>query len=378
MFLHTYKYRLKAFIRSKLETFWTFFFPIILCTCFAAAFGNISEEAYIFKSIPVAVVYESNNIPFKAVLEQVAADTSSGEEFLTITETDMEDAKKLLDDDKVDAVIVVSDDISMMVSHAGINQTAVQTFLSTYLQKEALYKELLANETLNIDELMATVTEDVNCIKEENMTKENPDPLVAYYFSLIAMAILFGGYIGSKCGREMNGNTTGVGIRKCISPVPKIKLILAEFLATFTIHIAALFVLLIYMLFILKLDIGNQFGYIALTCFIGSLFGISTGIFWGTLPFSEDVQTTLVTIFSLVSSFLSGLMVHVIKIYIEEYAPIVNKINPATIIQDALYSLMMYDTHERYFENMTLLFIYAVVMILVSVLLTRRNRYANL
>lgn len=378
MFLHLYKYRLLSFFRSKTETFWTMIFPIILVTCFSVAFSNISKKAYVFHSIPVAIVYENENEMFRSVVNELADDNSEGENFLKITETDIQTAEELLESDDVDVIITVDDSIHMTVDSTGLNQTAVESFINTYLQKESVYKTLVADNNYEALQLLTEINSEVNCIKEENLVKDNPDSMISYYFSLIAMAILFGGYFGSKCGREMNANTTNKGLRKCISSVPKFKFIIAEFLATITLHIISLLVLLLYMVLVLRLNIGNQFGYIALTCIVGSLCGVSSGIFVGSLPFSEDTQTTIVTLFSLVSSFLSGLMVHVIKIYIEHYAPIVNKLNPATIIQDSLYSLLVYNTHERYFQNMIILFIYSIIMCLASFIMTRRTKYANI
>ena len=143
-----------------------------------------------------------------------------------------------------------------------------ESFINTYLQKESVYKTLVADNNYEALQLLTEINSEVNCIKEENLVNDNPDSMISYYFSLIAMAILFGGYFGSKCGREMNANTTNKGLRKCISSVPKVKFIIAEFLATITLHIISLLVLLLYMVLVLRLNIGNQFGYIALTCMV--------------------------------------------------------------------------------------------------------------
>ena len=129
MFGHLYKYRLKALLRMKEDIFWCLFFPIILCTCFFAAFSGISDKTNNFHSIPTAVVYEKENAIFKATLDAVSKSDTQGEEFLNVTETDIASAKSLLNDGKVDAIIYVGDEISMTVAKSGLNQTAVQRFL---------------------------------------------------------------------------------------------------------------------------------------------------------------------------------------------------------------------------------------------------------
>ena len=56
MFIHNFKYALKALFRDKMLIFWTFAFPIILGTFFNMAFSNIENSEKLemtnFKTIP--------------------------------------------------------------------------------------------------------------------------------------------------------------------------------------------------------------------------------------------------------------------------------------------------------------------------------------
>ncbi|MCM1307231.1 MAG: ABC transporter permease [Butyrivibrio sp.] len=379
MFLHLFKYRFKSFIRSKEEVFWVALFPIILCTCFVAAFSGINDKEYVFHSIPVAVVYEQENPIFKAVMNNLSGDGSDEKSFLNITETDAEAARKLLSDSKVDAIITVDSSVKMTVAEEGLNQTAVQNFIGQYLQKSALIEDILNNKPDGAAALIASVFGSSDYVTEGSLTDAKMDAMASYYFALIAMALLFGGFFGLRCARQMKANITPEGMRKSIAPQNRGIMIIAEFLATYLIHLIIMAILLLYMVFVLKINLSPQIGYIALTCAVGSLTGVSIGIFIGSLPrLKETVQTTVFIVFSLLSSFLGGLMVWTIRVNIERSAPIINRINPATLIADALYSLLIYNTHERFFRNIITLAVYAVVMCTVSILMTRRNTYANL
>ena len=44
MFIHNFKYILKALFKNKMLIFWTFAFPIILGTFFNMAFSNIENS----------------------------------------------------------------------------------------------------------------------------------------------------------------------------------------------------------------------------------------------------------------------------------------------------------------------------------------------
>ena len=378
MFGHLYKYRLKSLLRMKEDIFWCLFFPIILCTCFFAAFSGISDKTNNFHSIPTAVVYEKENAIFKATLDAVSKSDTQGEEFLNVTETDGASAKSLLKDGKVDAIIYVGDEISMTVAKSGLNQTAVQSFLDEFEQKSSLISDIVRKNPDKLVSLIGNIFSSRTYISEKKLTDSPMDEMSVYYFSLIGMAALFGGFLGSSVARQMQPNITPEGMRKSTAPVKRHTMIAAEFLAAYTLQLISMAILLFYMICVLRINLGNEAGYVALTCAAGSLAGIASGIFVGSLPVKENVQIAIFLVYSLGSSFLSGLMVHPIKIWIEKSVPIINRINPATLIQDALYSLVIYNTHERFFTNIITLTVISVILCTLSYLMTRRKNYANL
>lgn len=378
MFGHLYKYRLKSLLRMKEDIFWCLFFPIILCTCFFAAFSGISDKTNNFHSIPTAVVYEKENAIFKATLDAVSKSDTQGEEFLNVTETDGTSAKFLLKDGKVDAIIYVGDEISMTVAKSGLNQTAVQSFLDEFEQKSSLISDIVRENPDKLISLIGNIFSSRTYISEKKLTDSPMDEMSVYYFSLIGMAALFGGFLGNSVARQMQPNITPEGMRKSTAPVKRHTMIAAEFLAAYTLQLISMAILLFYMICVLRINLGNEAGYVALTCAAGSLAGIASGIFVGSLPVKENVQIAIFLVYSLGSSFLSGLMVHPIKIWIEKSVPIINRINPATLIQDALYSLVIYNTHERFFTNIITLTVISVILCTLSYLMTRRKNYANL
>ena len=378
MFGHLYKYRLKSLLCMKEDIFWCLFFPIILCTCFFAAFSGISDKTNNFHSIPTAVVYEKENAIFRATLDAVSKSDTQGEEFLNVTETDIASAKSLLNDGKVDAIIYVDDEISMTVAKSGLNQTAVQSFLDEFEQKSSLISDIVKENPDKLVSLIGNIFSSRTYISEKKLTDSPMDEISVYYFSLIGMAALFGGFLGSSVARQMQPNITPEGMRKSTAPVKRHTMIAAEFLAAYTLQLISMAILLFYMICVLHINLGNEAGYVALTCAAGSLVGIASGIFVGTLPVKENVQIAIFLVYSLGSSFLSGLMIHPIKIWIEKSMPIINCINPATLIQDALYSLVIYNTHERFFTNIITLTVISVILCTLSYLMTRRKNYANL
>lgn len=379
MFRHIYFYRLKAFMREKEEVFWSLLFPLILGLCFVVGFSGINEKAYTFHSIPVAIVYEQENETFKTTINNISEDDSQGEPFLTVTEASYDEAEELLTDKKIDGIIMVGEEISLLVNSSDVNQTALQSFINQYIQQAAMIETVALNNPKALEALIAGMNEGASFIREENFTEKRMDPMAIYYFSLIAYTALCGGFFGLTCARQLKANTSAVGMRKTISAAPRWLQITAEFLATYTIHLIVMLIVVMVMVFIYGIDLGNKVGYVALTGAVGSLTGISVGLFIGSLPrIKEAMQVTIFIVFSLGSSFLAGLMVADMKMIIEKSVPIINKINPATLISDALYSLTLYDTYERFFTNIISLVIIAVVFLIASIFMTRRESHASI
>lgn len=66
------------------------------------------------------------------------------------------------------------------------------------------------------------------------------------------------------------------------------------------------------------------------------------------------------------------------KYIIDKNVPIINKLNPVSMITDGFYSLYYYDTLDRYFFNIASLVIFAGLMILVSYIKLRRQKYDSI
>ena len=77
-------------------------------------------------------------------------------------------------------------------------------------------------------------------------------------------------------------------------------------------------------------------------------------------------------------SFLAGMMLAEMKYIIAKNVPILGKINPVTMITDALYSLYYYSTLDRYWYNIISLAIFTVIMIVISYVFIRRKKYDSI
>ena len=66
------------------------------------------------------------------------------------------------------------------------------------------------------------------------------------------------------------------------------------------------------------------------------------------------------------------------KYIIDKNIPIINKLNPASMITDSFYSLYYYNTLDRYIFDIISLIIFAFVLIIISYISLRRQKYDSI
>lgn len=382
MFVHLFKYRILKILRTREELFWTFLFPIILGSFFYFAFGSITEKTETFTSIPIAVVIEnqSGTETFQSIISNLDKNTTKDNDSLfEVTYTDIKEAESLLESNTVDGIILLTDTLSLEISQNGINQTILKSFTDNYLQIESVIKTVSANNPEKIFDVVTTLLGEESINNERPLTNGSLDPMLLYFYALIAMSCLFGSQLGYTCAIQMKADLSTLGCRRCIAPVHRMKVILADFFATVLVHFGSILTLIFYLSFILKIELGSQLFFIILTGFIGSVIGISYGVFIGSVPcLSGNVKMAFIMGSTMLLSFFSGLMVFDMKYTVEKFCPLLNRINPAALISDALYALNIYETHERYLSRLILMLVIAAIFCILSYLFTRREDYDSL
>ena len=81
---------------------------------------------------------------------------------------------------------------------------------------------------------------------------------------------------------------------------------------------------------------------------------------------------------SMTCVFFAGMMGVTMKYIIDKNIPILNKINPANMITDGLYSLYYYDTFNRYFFDIMSLSLLSLFLVILSYNSLRRQQYDSI
>ena len=393
MFIHNLKYSLKTLFRKKELIFWTFAFPIILGTFFNLAFSDI-EKSEKLDIISIAIVendnYKDNEI-YKAAFKELS-DNNSDDKLFDIQYITEEQAEKLLNDKEIVGYLkLINDEPQLTFSTSGINETIFKYVVEEISQTSNIIKNLSEEEIKNemmkgnyninyeriYNKINSLIKEDN--VKLNNISNNNLSYTMIEFYSLIAMTCLYGGLLGMVAINQVLANMSSEGKRISVSPTKKSKLILSSLFASYIIQIIGVSLLFLYTIFVLKVDYGNNLLLLALLTMIGSLAGLSLGVAIATtIKANDNAKTGIIIAITMIGCFLTGMMSPTIKYIVDKNIPFINKINPANMITDGFYSLYYYDTLNRYVFNIVSLLIFAIILIFISYISLRRQKYDSI
>ncbi len=369
------KYELLKILRRKQEIFWILAFPIVLSTFFKIAFGNLYESTEMFSKIPVAVVADDSldSMVFKNVIEGL----STGEQAMfDITFTDDESAEKMLFESDVDAIIYSDNDgLKMSVTQNGINQSIVKSFTDNFIAG----KSVLADGKTDVSKFTENMSSEISYNIEVTANGKEYDPYIIYFYNIIAMICIFASNLGLTVINEGSATLSDKGARITASSVKRSSIIIKGLISSVTVNFTCVIIVLMYILFVLRINFGDDIHMVLFASFAGTVMGTSMGVLIGSvLRTGTKVKEAVCTVFSLVMCFMSGLMQASIPIIIYEKCPVLNKLNPVAMLCDCFYSMTVFESNERYFENIIKLSITTLIFILLSLSLSaRRNRRAD-
>lgn len=375
MFAHIFLYRIKSLLRQRSLVFWTLIFPIALATFFNISLGNI-KSMNDFDPIPVALVQDS---AFPELTDTMKGLSEGDHRLFDLTVTDTQTALNLLKESQISGYIVPGDTPTLVVTKTGLNQSILKNFIDQYTHNALAMQDIAVHHPESIPDLLTAMGASQNYVKEVSVTQRSTDPTLIYFYALIAMSCLYGSMYGLEEVNRVQANLTPHAARLNVAPVHKLKVFAAGMSAAILIHYTGLLALLGYMQFILDINFGDNFFYVALILFIGSILGISMGsVISAVVKKSEGIKIAVVLLISMVGSFLAGMMIGEVKYYIAQKLPILGYLNPANLLSDALYALYYYDTHTRLYINLAGMSIFALVFCSATYLLIRGRKYASL
>lgn len=370
------KYALLTKLRNPSIVFWPFLFPLALATLMYFAIGQMDQAD--FETVPAAVVVEKEGAAVNSFLTFVdAMDESSG--LIRAEKMTEEAALQALEKGEAEGIFYVGSDVRLTVSGNGFPESILQSVLASYQSGEEAVKDIARLHPEGMQDALEKMKEYDTAVNQVSLGGTTIDGNVQIFYALIGMACLYGCFIGFGCALWLQANLTALAARRCVAPVHRLKLILTEFGAGFLVHFANMIVLLAYMRYVLKLEFTGSFAEMTGLVLVGSMFGVSMGIFVGSLgKVGEGIRIGILLGISMSLSFLAGLMDASVKDAVEQHVPVLSRVNPAALISDALYCINVYDAPERFADNMVILIIMSALMVGGAFLIVRRERYGSI
>ena len=370
--MRLFLYKLKCMISDPGRIFWVAVFPILLGSLFSFTFGTLLNEDVGGKPVKTAAVEKSDNYHFKAMLDYLSGEDQN---LLDVRYTDEDTALNLLEDGEISGVFYIDETPGLTVSGEGAEPTVLAAVLNSYIGAEAAAKDIVSDVSEMTPQIASSLSENKSYVQSVDLNATVNSLWRENFYALIAMTCLYGGFFGLTSAAELKAGESPTGERLAVSPVPKSRLILADCIAMTVLEFAITVVLLLYLNYVLKVDLGSNLPYMLLSCLCGSFCGVMLGMLAGVaLNISASAKEALLVGISLGVCFLSGLMYPSMRLLVERNAPFFNRINPAALISDSLYSLDAYGARERYFTDIASLVIIGVIFTTISVLILRRSR----
>lgn len=377
MFWNLYGKGLIGKFRNRDTLIWTWIFPLLLATLFYTMFSSL-DSAGSFREIPLGVLDDAAYQQSDTLRSALESSSGEGGLFILTSFSDAVSADKALENGEIDGYITAGEVPRFAVKEDGINQTIIKGFLDNVVQTQNSVSELLKQNPSEAGQL-AELLDRVGYTERISLSHNPPSEKVSFFYALLAMVCMYGGFQGMSSILYLQANLTPLGARRTMAPIGRFRAMVCELLSAATVHFTCLLVVVAYIIFVLKTEFGPNLGLVLLTCLCGSLLGVAFGAMVSAVSkLKEMAKTAIMVCVTMVCSFLSGLMMSGINYVVAQKAPLVSYLNPAARIADALYCLYYYDTYGRYFMNIGIVLAMALVMFAVTAIFVGRQRYESI
>lgn len=303
-----------------------------------------------------------------------------------ISYVSLDEAQDLLQKDQIVGYFYLeANQPKVITAHNGIEETVFKYVVEEINDTSKLATNLtelaIQNGNFDIQEITNHIwqTLEQEEVYLKDVSQNNLSYMLVEFYTLIAMSCLYGGIIVMTSLNQSLANMSSIGKRISVSPVKKNVIILSSILASFIIELIGVFLLILFTTLILHVNFGNNLFLIILLSVVGTLAGLALGLFVSVIfKTNENTKVGIIIAVSMTMSILSGMTGVVLKYVVDKNIPIINKINPANMITDGFYALYYYDSLNRYLFNLVSLGLFAGLLIFISWIFLRRQKYDSI
>ena len=340
------------------------------------------------------------NMFFEMAMEMMSDEEAETQCFDVCKAETAEEARAMLDNGEKTVIFYVSRQdirVELAKEHSEEDLIIVNSFVSSFkTQYEVIKKQMLYDADNRTNESGEDTTmgwfgdwsesEDTMTDMEQmtiakakaDIFNEEPNPYNWYYYATVVMGVMFNILTGISIIEDTQADVSKGAMRVSVTPEKKTSILIQSFLAKFIVSNVLTLLQLVIMNYVFKVPVGNRVGQLILFVAVANLFALSMGEFLGLfLRGKINERQNKANALLMISVFLSGEMVCELPGILQVKAPIVNEINPATVLNFALYKLVYYENLEGFYYNMVKILVVTIILLVISILKMRRQRYAS-
>lgn len=370
------KYRFKILIKQRWFLFWMALFPLIMGILMKLAFSQLDQSAKTWDLDPISVAVVSHQKTDTKLLMRALTQTKMQRHqiFQAQTLTPIKAQQQLRSKKIAGYFEYHHKHWQLKVLTADTPQQVLQSFLTTYLQRQQIIQQQLPRGQ------KLTLPLNKHWFINQAQTR-NFSILSFYFFTLLAFAIMDGFTLGLNLNYDEQPQQSERGIRLQIGPINYLKIWLSDILAAWIIFYGMMLLALGFFHWVLQVNFGHHWAWLLLTIALGCLLAINGGQLWGRIFAKKDLnqQLSLGLVFVLANSFLSGMMGDTnLKLWIDLHWPLLGHLNPNNLLTNCFYQLFADQNLPAYYHNLRWLMGLLGSLLVLNLVLQRRKSYDHL
>lgn len=347
-----FKYYFIRFFRTREIVFYTFMLPLILAVLYYFATSQLMTGE--LDTIPIGVMPQTGFINYENILSNI--------ELFSVELMEQDQAQNLLLAGEIDAFI--NNEGQMLINESSINTSIIKTIMDQIHQISSL-----GADALNIDPSLSFI----------GVTDTPASFIIIMFYGLIGMVSLYGGFYGVQITNEILASLSPFAARLNTTPIKPAHFIGLNALNAILVNLTSNFLLVIFIQYILNINIIEHLGISIWLIVLGNMFGLLLGMVFGLIPkITIDAKIQLMTAATLILTFLAGGMVPEIQNFVNSVVPGFNQFNPVNIITENLYRINLLNDSTKVLQGTIIMLSGSLILFVIATLYLRRKRYDSI
>ena len=402
MLKHLIKYNFKSYVGNKINLIWNFIFPFAYITILLLALFALTGDSIDLEAIRVVLVPANTNesiesktkaledffksAGYEGVWEgEELTHPAGGEDALILyTEANKKDSLDWLENEKVDAMILIDEELSFTVKPGtSLTPTILHEVLASFEKVNKTQSTIIAGyQDGRFTPLSESESKELENNRFLGIDKTDRSTAIYSQFIIFFAALAYVTYFPINGGidviESIEPSQSAHALRKSAAPVSKTKFFIGALIPRWIAHLL-LIILLFCFTQLLRIDYGKDYLRIILLLILGTTSAVFTGTALGALlPTRQEPKVVLSITLPLLFAMASGMMASPIHTLVMEHVPWLHNWNPLGMLTNGLYALYTDSDPARYNRQLMGLTIFCLVCLTLTIFGIRRTRYESI